>query len=83
MYAYVVAVGVVGEYVILSDALLPYRDHLQPQPVEDEPLVAVLSEDHLFAVAQHYGPVRTVFLVRNLRMGPVVEDDAVGEHLHD
>ena len=82
MYADVVAVGVMCQDIVFRDALLPYRHHLELQAVKHETLVPVLAENHFLAVAEDYGPVLPVRAVSNLGMRPVVENHAVGKHLH-
>ena len=72
------------QYVVQRVAALSDGHHLQPHVLEDEALLPVGTEEHLFAVAQRDGPLGARGLVGGeRRMGLVVEDHAVLEHLDD
>ena len=73
--------GVVHQDVVHRVAVFTDGDSLQLQSVEHETLIAVLTEDHLLAVAEEDGAFGTHLAIRDARVGAVVEDDAVYEHL--
>jgi len=80
----VALVGVVRQDVVQRVAALSDGHHLQPHVLEDEALLPVGAEEHLFAVAQRDGPLGARGLVGGeRRMGLVVENHAVLEHLDD
>ena len=82
MYAHILRMSIVNKDIILCYAVLAYSHDPESHSVKNESLVAVLSEYHLFAMAQNNGPVCTELSVRDKLMCTVIEDDAVGKHLH-
>ena len=83
VYTYIVSVGIMSKDIVFCDAFLPYCHDLETEPVQDEPLVPVLPENHFLPMPQDNRPVRPVLAVRYGGMSSVVENHAVGKHLHD
>ena len=82
MQADVVGVGVVHEDVVLGKTALADAHGADLLAVVDQAAVAVLAEDHLLAVVQHDGVVGLDGRIGQRLVRPVVEDHAVGQHLH-
>src|ERR1035437_2863317 len=68
---------VMDEQVRLADPVLADPDDLGLVPVEPDPLVAVLAEDHRLAVLQDQHPVLADLPVGELAVGAIIEDVAV------
>ena len=73
---------VMGKDILLGNAVLPKGYHLKLEIFQDDSLVAVFAEDHLFAMAESDCIVITILLARESIMSSVIEDDAVLDDLN-